>query len=413
MTMSARILFFLPLLLLTTLPAVRAQERVTLTVETPQGGSITVSPPIAADGTVERNAKVTLRAVPEKGYMLDGIFATEKGPYPYFNECCAPESLLTVSRDMVVGASFRPQKEFRDIRIYNNVPYARPGKKQLKYDVFSPRHARALPVIIIIHGGGWMSNTEDIMRGMGRTLAQSGKYVVFSIDYRFLGHADGEQTPVEMYSIIEDVYGAIAHIMEHAALYGGDASRVFVTGDSAGGHLAASAINFASRIGDGGFGRQSGIWEFRPTYIPAGMTTAQLREKICRSLLAAIPTYPVLSVEELSRWDKSSAEKLRAVSPVCYIPQASERRVPQLVIRGMQDGLIRDDNIRLYADSMQAKGQDFQYLQIAGIGHAFLDWRHDEDSQKRFDRFARPVINMIITYCDNILRARETGKAAR
>ncbi len=46
--------------------------------------------------------------------------------------------------------------------------------------------------------------------------------------------------------------GAIAHIQEHAAQYGGDASRLAVTGDSAGGHLSEAAEHYLPLIGNGG-----------------------------------------------------------------------------------------------------------------------------------------------------------------
>ena len=68
--------------------------------------------------------------------------------------------------------------------------------------------------LFIIHGGGWVTNTEDIMRGMARELTRDGRYVVFSIDYRWAQKADGDATSNSMANIIEDVYGAIAHLMK-------------------------------------------------------------------------------------------------------------------------------------------------------------------------------------------------------
>ena len=229
-------IFATALIMLAYAAGAKAQDKVRITVIPPENGTITVSPQLPPDSMVERGTKLTIRAAANKGYMLDGIYAAADQPYKYYNECCAPESLLVADKAMEVGVSFLPQKTFSKIRITNNVAYARPGNKTLKYDVFAPKKAKNLPCVIIVHGGGWSSNTEDIMRGMGRELAMTGKFVVFSIDYRFIRNGDGSDVPVEMYQIIEDVYGAIAHIMEHAALYGGDATRLFVTGDSAGGH---------------------------------------------------------------------------------------------------------------------------------------------------------------------------------
>lgn len=380
-----------------------AQSRVKINIEPPKGGSIEVSPKIGSDGTVAAGTTLTVKATPAKDYMLDGIYATAPGAWKYYNECCAPESLVVADHDMDIGAYFMPAKKFSSIKITNNVSYAKPGRKQLKYDVYAPKKAKNLPCIIIVHGGGWSSNTEDIMRGMGRELAMTGKYVVFSIDYRFIGNRDGDTTPTMMYQIISDVYGAIAHIMEHAALYGGDPSRLFVTGDSAGGHLSAAAINFADFIGDGGFGKDAGIFEFKPTYIPSGKTTAQVKDEICKSLLGAVPTYPVLTENVLSMFYKDEAEKAKHITPICYIPEASKRKAPQLIIRGTQDDLIKDSDMAEYCKAMSKAGQEVKYLQIGGIGHAFFDWRHDEGSQQRFDTFARPQLKIMEAFFDDIL----------
>lgn len=398
---------FLAALIAAASASAQTSDRVRLTVTPPEGGSVSVEPQPAADGTLARGTKVLIKAAPAKGYMIDGIFAGAEGPGKYYNECCAPESLLVVDKDMEVGATFLPKKALSSIRITDNVVYAKPGVKALKYDVFAPKGAKNLPCIIIIHGGGWSMNTEDIMRGMARQMAMSGRYVVFSIDYRFINQLDGGPESVRLYQIVEDVYGAIAHIMEHAAEYGGDAKRLFVTGDSAGGHLSAAAINFADFIGEGGFGDKAGVYEFRPTYVPRGKSVAQLRSDISSALLGAIPTYPVVSERLVSMWDKSPKEELQAVTPVCRIPRASVRRAPQLLLRGTLDGLITDADMQEYIKAMSDAGQEVKYLQVGGIGHAFLDWRHEPASQDRFDRFARPQIRLMLEFCDEIIDSRD------
>ena len=102
--------------------------------------------------------------------------------------------------------------------------------------MYTPDGAKNLPLVIIVHGGGWTANDEDIMRGLARFFVRTGEYVVASIDYRWLGDADGDEVPNSMADLIGDVYGAIAHIQERAGEYGADARRIALTGDSAGGH---------------------------------------------------------------------------------------------------------------------------------------------------------------------------------
>ena len=77
--------------------------------------------------------------------------------------------------------------------------------------------------------------------------------------------------------------------MENASKYGGDPTRICVTGDSAGGHLSASVANFVERIGDRGFGKIEGVYEFLPTYMPKGKTVAQVREALAKAIKAAAP----------------------------------------------------------------------------------------------------------------------------
>jgi len=148
-----------------------------------------------------------------------------------------------------VSASFIEQKALEGFTLKQDIVYAQPGVKKLKYDVFTPVGARNLPAIVIVHGGGWVANREDIMRGLARELVRGGKYVVASIDYRWVCTADGDKTAATMNQIVEDVFGAIAHFQEHAASYGADPTRLAVTGDSAGGYLSAAAFQSRKRSG--------------------------------------------------------------------------------------------------------------------------------------------------------------------
>ena len=241
-----------------------------------------------------------------------------------------------------------------------------------------------------MHGGGWVTNDEDIMRGLARELTRGGQFVVASIDYRWGGTADGDTQPNTMANLIEDVYGAIAHIMEHAHQYGGDPTRIGLTGDSAGGHLSAAASLMVDKIGSGGFGKTPGVFEFKPTYIPQGKTVAQLKSDMLTAIKAAAPSYGVFGGDFLNHYSNDPAADdswQHAISPIHHIPNASDRAVPQYLTRGTRDGLITDDMVSSFTEALAQAGQRVQYVQVGGAGHAFFDWKPNAPTKATFEQF--------------------------
>ncbi|RNI31382.1 alpha/beta hydrolase [Rufibacter latericius] len=267
-------------------------ETFTVTPVPAENGSYKITPKLPADGKVPAGTVLRVKAKPASGFSMDAVYYTVKGGIwgTTYYESFSAEMKITVTKDMVVGATFMPRSLVKDVKVTQDVIYAKPRVKPLKYDVYSPKGAKKLPIIVILHGGGWSSNNEDIMRGLARELVKGGKYVVFSIDYRWINNLDGEAQPTYMQKLIEDVFGAIAHIQEHAARYGGDPTRIGVTGDSAGGHLAEAAATLSPLIGAGGFGENNGVYQYMPTYLPKGKSVDQVRSEITSAIKAVAPS---------------------------------------------------------------------------------------------------------------------------
>ena len=243
----------------------------TVTLVPPTHGTVRLTPPLPADGRYRAGTVVILTTTPDAGHVLDSACKSAPGRFgQMYHEGMAPEFKVTIDQEKRVGASFIEASLVKDLVVHHDIIYAKPGVKSLKYDVYTPKGARNLPIIVIIHGGGRTANDEDIMRGLARELTQGGRFVVASVDYRWAGNAEGDATGNTMANLIEDVFGGIAHIMEHAADNGADPSRVGVTGDSAGGHLAAVASLMTEMIGSRGFGKLPGVFEFMPSYLPEG-----------------------------------------------------------------------------------------------------------------------------------------------
>ena len=193
--------------------SVSAQDTFTVKVVQPEHGRVTVTPAVPEDGVVKAGTVLDVKVeVTDPDWVFDSGYwlSIDKGMfYPVYKESMVPEFKVTVNNNIMgLGASIMEKSRLDGYSVIQDVVYAQPGVKPLKYDVFTPDGARNLPCIVIIHGGGWSSNTEDIMRGLARELIKGGKYVVCSIDYRWIGNLDGDETPNTMSDLIEDCFGA-------------------------------------------------------------------------------------------------------------------------------------------------------------------------------------------------------------
>jgi acetyl esterase/lipase len=117
-----------------------------------------------------------------------------------------------------------------DIIRFNDIPYGLLDAKWQKLDVYRPKDKQGkLPVILSVHGGGWVYGDKDVYQWYCMSLAQRG-FAVVNYSYRL--------APEYKYpSSFEDT-GAVAYwILDHAEKYGFDTEHIFGVGDSAGGHM--------------------------------------------------------------------------------------------------------------------------------------------------------------------------------
>ena len=104
--------------------------------------------------------------------------------------------------------------------------------QQINVRIYTPEGSGPFPIILYYHGGGFVFGNPDYVDGGCRYLTASNKSIVVSVDYRL---APEFSFPIP----VQDSYDALQWVYDHASEINGDASKLFVAGDSAGGNIAA------------------------------------------------------------------------------------------------------------------------------------------------------------------------------
>ena len=140
-----------------------------------------------------------------------------------------------------------------DVIRYKDIAYGKDSAMQV-LDVYRPKDTEGnLPVIVSVHGGGWVYGDKELYQFYGMTLAQRG-FAVVNFTYRLAPE-------VKFPAPLEDTNNVISWMYKNQEEYGLDMNHVFMVGDSAGGHLCGLysaictnpeyAVNYTFKVPDG------------------------------------------------------------------------------------------------------------------------------------------------------------------
>src|SRR5437879_9668631 len=145
----------------------------------------------------------------------------------YDNRKKGPNHRAWLSRSAAESARARTDFEAR-----LDVPFGTHAGERL--DIF-PARAAGAPVHVFIHGGYWQWLDKSDFSFVARGLQPEGAAVVV-VNYALI-------PAVGMDELVRQCRASIAWLHRHAASFGGDPNRIFVSGHSAGGHLVAMAMS--------------------------------------------------------------------------------------------------------------------------------------------------------------------------
>jgi len=226
-----------------------------------------------------------------------------------------------------------------------NLVYSEPDWPQsLRADLYLPQKRGPLPVVLMIHGGGWANRSRDDMTSISLDLAHRG-YAVMNLDYRF---APQYTFPAQL----EDLQQARSWLTTNAALYQFDLNRVNAWGYSSGAHLAALL---------GGLEQQGSSAD------PAQQLT-RLRAVVAGGIPADLRKYSNSPVVErfMGGTRDDMPERYAEASPQYHV-SADDPAV--FLYHGKLDFLVKQDQPRDYYDALIAAGVDAELFLQGFRGH--------------------------------------------
>lgn len=339
-----------------------------------------------------------------------------------------PFCLLTTScnSDAPTDSSNETKTEHK-FEVVKEVEWAKPNGMSLTMDIYIPKAQKeSYPVLIVYHGGGWLINDNSIMNQMCEYIAKHSEYIVCNVNYRLLGDLGNT---VKMNEMIEDAMGAVLWVKANIGNYKGDNSKIILTGDSAGGHLAEMVIIAGNKLESDGFEGES--FGFNPTYLPEGKAAEQIAEEKGLEVQAAILSYPGIDIykacldgmEESSNffWIMGGAsargifgddynvhdnpEMYKAVSPNYLIPGSIARNLPPHFCHvGSRDNVVPPETVKDYVDSLKLKGHYAEFWIHENRPHAYLDSGKNDYLGIEFSKDAPEAIDKMIDFMNRVIQ---------
>jgi acetyl esterase len=218
--------------------------------------------------------------------------------------------------------------------------------------VHRPRTDRPLPVLVWLHGGGWVFASIDSHDRMVREYAEGAGIATVSVDYTLSPEGKFPTALLEATAVID-------WIAREGAAWGLDPSRIAIGGDSAGGNLALGTALHLRELGTPklrGILAAYPVTDCRfdtPSYVEFaegfGLTTASMQRY----------------------WELYLRDASDRINPLAAPLRADPAGLPPTLIQLAEIDVLRSDG-ELMAEKMEAAGVDVTLETYSGMAHGFM-----------------------------------------
>ncbi|MCJ7620362.1 MAG: alpha/beta hydrolase [Anaerolineae bacterium] len=275
----------------------------------------------------------------------------------------------------------------------------------LLLDLYLPQGSpQPWPLLVYIHGGGWMEGSKDTCPGT--TFAQRG-YVMACVDYR-LGSMQGCPEALIFPAQIRDVKAAVRWLRSHASEYGFDSDRFGAIGNSSGGHLAA-LLGTSYGVADLDAAENAAVSDavqavcdwFGPVDITQGPVV--FAEDPCQTHMDYLNATYGGEATPYFYWtlawgtflggsltDPAVLQQADRATPLSYVDHEDP---PFLVIHGEADGMVPIEQSELLVQALMDAGVEVTFVRLPGMGHSFAGPTQEVDPA-----FLEPTLEFLNTH---------------
>lgn len=255
--------------------------------------------------------------------------------------------LLTVNRKKYEKSYLINEK----VNTFENINYSQNRDKNQVLDIFVPdTKSQSLPVIVHIHGGGWTLGDKKDVRGYCKYLASKG-YVTIAINYNL---APKTPHPKQEKIVLE----ALKWISSNVSKYNGNPQKIFLSGDSAGAHLATVAATICTNE----------LYAKLYSVVPpleqkqiAGLILFYGVYDFNTALYSKFPLADVAYASFLGTKDvENNREMINKVSPILHI----NSNFPKAIIISSEVDLLHNSQSVIFAQKLEEIGVSYEKVFI-------------------------------------------------
>jgi acetyl esterase/lipase len=257
--------------------------------------------------------------------------------------------------------------------VYSNIPYVADATNEQILDLYVPKNTkgRPLPVVMYVHGGGWLSGDKsDVLTSPGLATLLADGFAVASINYTL---SSSKVFPQATY----DLNASVRYLRYYAGRYHLN-GKVGLWGESAGGQLVALA---GATCGDSSLEGDEGVSDkvsgcvnavldgFGPTDFLQEDTHLYNSSSLLHDPANSPESEFLGCTEGLLACDASTVER---ANPITYITTSS-KLPPYLIVQGNEDTLVPIWESQILYKALDSVCADATFYTIDGYGHGVLE----------------------------------------